>query len=112
MQQADKDRWCYQNALNSRSLNQAASIRRQLLEILVSRSIPLTPAQNPASPDYDANIKKCITRGFFELVAYRDEGGNYVTVKDKQVGVIDCTNRQSWLRMGATGSGATSRGAK
>lgn len=73
--------WCWNHYLNVRALNQANSIREQLIRLLVNQKCNLN--SNPTShPHYYRNIKKAVLSGFFMQTALLQRAGHYLTLKD------------------------------
>ena len=80
-----RNKWCYDNYVNARSLNSAVSVRRQLERILKKLQIDVTNGGDYQNTYYFVNIRKCILSGFFMQVAHRERTGHYLTIKDNQV---------------------------
>ena len=80
---ASKD-WCWDNFLNSRSLEAADNVRRQLQSQIQRLGIELASA-DPSSAGYYRNIRKAIAGGMFLQAAHLERSGHYLTCKDNQV---------------------------
>lgn len=78
------EKWCKQNFISYRSMNQAESIRNQLQNLMTKSNLNLISGDYN-SKDYDVNIRKALLAGMFMQVAYHDKSSHYHTVKDDQV---------------------------
>jgi pre-mRNA-splicing factor ATP-dependent RNA helicase DHX15/PRP43 len=83
-QNANEQRWAYDNFLNARSLKSADNVREQLQRLMSKHGLALS-STNFESADYYVNIRKSMTAGFFMQVAHLERTGHYLTVKDNQV---------------------------
>jgi len=79
----DKD-WCWNNFLNSRSLESADNVRRQLANQMEGMGFR-SRGNNEAGPYFYENIKKCIVGGMYLQTAHLERAGHYLTCKDNQV---------------------------
>lgn len=83
----EDQKWCFENYLNARTLKSADSVREQLKRIMVRVKVPLNSTefieQDKGRQYYDA-IRKALTSGFFMQVAYLEQSGLYLTLKDNQ----------------------------
>ena len=80
--------WCWNHYLNFRSLKSADNVRDQLKRIMERTGLPLLSTPFEDQDNYYSNIRKAITAGFFTQVAYLERNGNYMTIKDNQVGIL------------------------
>ncbi len=84
-QENGRDRkWCWDNFVDIRSMQQAERVREQLSRILTRFNIPINTTKY-GSREYFINIRKAITAGFFMQVGHLERSGHYLTVKDNQV---------------------------
>jgi HrpA-like RNA helicase len=80
--------WAWNNFLSQRALQQADNVRQQLKRSMEKHDLDLvsTPFEDKS---YYTNIRKALASGFFMQVAHQEGGkGNYLTIKDNQVGVL------------------------
>ena len=80
-----RKKWCYDNYVSYRSMVNAASVQRQLSNMLKKMKIDINNGYHYSDTYYFTNIKKCIFAGFFMQVAHRERTGHYLTIKDNQV---------------------------
>ncbi|KAH9939678.1 P-loop containing nucleoside triphosphate hydrolase protein [Epithele typhae] len=77
-------KWCWNNYLSARALQQADNVRSQLLRTMERYEIELVTTQDEKKLFVD--IRKALVCGFFMQVAHKEgDKGNYLTVKDNQV---------------------------
>ena len=75
--------WCYETFIQIRSMRRARDIKEQLLEICERVEIDSAdPELSVYEDEFNTNIRKCITAGFFYNVAKLGKNGNYRTVKN------------------------------
>ena len=75
--------WCYETFIQIRSMRRARDIKEQLLEICERVEInSADPELSVYEDEFNTNIRKCITAGFFYNVAKLGKNGNYRTVKN------------------------------
>uniref|UniRef100_M4B7I9 RNA helicase n=1 Tax=Hyaloperonospora arabidopsidis (strain Emoy2) TaxID=559515 RepID=M4B7I9_HYAAE len=77
--------WCFENYLNSRSLQSASNVRDQLIRNMKRLEMPTQSTLDIHSPQYYPNIIKALVSGFFMQVAHKAAEGHFVTVKDNQM---------------------------
>lgn len=75
-----KKEWCYENYLNSRNMEYAASVRDQLVEIC--RRCNLNPST--CGQDMDV-VRKCLLRGLFMNIAQLQRDKKYITIESRQL---------------------------
>ena len=82
---ADRKQWCWDNFINERSIQSAASVKKQLRGIMNRLDIPLLTCTGN-NGKYDTNaIRMALTSAMYMQVAYLQRAGNYLTVKDNQI---------------------------
>ncbi|KAI8929701.1 P-loop containing nucleoside triphosphate hydrolase protein [Entophlyctis helioformis] len=93
--------WCYNNYLNARSLASAVNVRKQLQRLVERMGVVMGDSNKPTHPDYDRNIRKALTAGYFMHVAHLERGGLYFTSKDNQVVQLHpstcLSNKPEWV---------------
>jgi hypothetical protein len=77
--------WCYRNYLNARSLKAADNVREQLRRIMERLKFHLLSPDFEDKKNYNRDIRKAITAGFFMQVAHLEKTKDFLTVKDNQV---------------------------
>ena len=75
------NKWCWNNYLSQRALQQAENVRQQLERTMERYEIELVTT--PDELKLYTNLRKALVLGFFMQVAHK-EGSGYVTVKDNQ----------------------------
>jgi pre-mRNA-splicing factor ATP-dependent RNA helicase DHX15/PRP43 len=79
--------WTRVNFLSARALVQAENVRAQLQRIMERFDIDLLTIEEPRKMYLSVRI--ALVCGFFMQVAHKEgEKGNYLTVKDNQVGLM------------------------
>ncbi|EAU85197.2 ATP-dependent RNA helicase Prp43 [Coprinopsis cinerea okayama7 len=78
--------WTWTNYLSARALKQAENVRAQLKRIMERHGLKVVSgtAEGKDPNRLSESIEKALISGFFAQVAYRDERGTYLTVKDNQ----------------------------
>ena len=71
--------WCRTNSINEWSMKKAADVRKQLVMLCERKGVSLTSCGD----ELDA-VRKCLTAGLFLNCASRSDGGEYVTLMDRQ----------------------------
>ena len=77
--------WCWDNFIDARAMKSADNVREQLAKIMSRLGLAVV-STDFASKDYYTNIRKALTAGFFMQVAHMQKTGQYMTVKDNQIG--------------------------
>ncbi|EGG16917.1 DEAD/DEAH box helicase [Cavenderia fasciculata] len=81
--QSGSDRkWCYDNFLNNRALEQASSVRNQLANLMNKFKLNLVSNDSANSHLYYQNIRKCVVAGFFMQMAKIEKKNQYYTLGD------------------------------
>lgn len=75
-----KHAWCYENFFNSRNLEYALKVRKQLAEICRKCDMQITSC----GQDLDA-VRKCFVNGFFMNMAELQKDKKYLTVGSRQL---------------------------
>jgi len=76
--------WCYENFIQIKSMRKARDIKEQLLSICERVEIDAKDESLSIYEDeFNTNIRKCITAGFFFNVAKLGKNGLYQTVKSR-----------------------------
>jgi hypothetical protein len=84
--------WAWNNYLSPRALAQADNVRNQIKRVMEKQDIDLVSTTDQSL--FYLNVRKALICGFFMQVAHKEgEKGNYLTVKDNQVGVTIVTTR-------------------
>lgn len=78
----ERRKWAWDHFLNERSLESAASVRRQLEGISRKLDLPLLGAAGAGDPNA---VRRTLTSGNFMQTAYKQRNGQYLTVKDNQI---------------------------
>lgn len=74
--------WCYETFIQIRSMRRARDVKEQLLEICERVEIDAKdPELSVFEDEFNTNIRKCITSGYFYNVAKMGKNGIYRTVK-------------------------------
>jgi pre-mRNA-splicing factor ATP-dependent RNA helicase DHX15/PRP43 len=85
---ADEDpQWCTDYFINAGALKYADNVRQQLVGIMTRLGLKMC-SQDFNSRTYYANIRKALVAGYFMQVAYLEQNGHYMTVKNNQVCVL------------------------
>jgi pre-mRNA-splicing factor ATP-dependent RNA helicase DHX15/PRP43 len=79
--------WTWTNYLNGRALAQADNVRAQLQRTMERFDVELISVSDERR--LHMYVRQALVCGFFMQVAHKEgEKGNYLTVKDNQVGLI------------------------
>jgi len=84
---AEKDRtqWCWDNFVNDRSMQSAANVRNQLMGIMKKLDLPMVTSDEKGDGSFAfTDIRRALTAAMFMQVAFRQQTGEYLTVKDNQ----------------------------
>lgn len=75
--------WCYENFIQIRSMRRGRDIREQLISLCERVEIDVNnPELSVYEDEYNTNIRKCITSGFFYNAAKFQKNGIYKTLKN------------------------------
>ncbi|KAJ3341712.1 hypothetical protein HDU93_004346 [Gonapodya sp. JEL0774] len=81
----DKEKWCYDNFLNHRTLKSAENVREQLRGILERQGLQVVSTDSMDEKSSSRSIRMALAAGFFMQAAHLEKTGHYLTVKDNQV---------------------------
>ncbi|KXS16122.1 P-loop containing nucleoside triphosphate hydrolase protein [Gonapodya prolifera JEL478] len=81
----DRDKWCYENFLNNRTLKSADNVREQLQSIMERQGLRVMSTESMDEKTSSRNIRMALAAGFFMQAAHLEKTGHYLTVKDNQV---------------------------
>ncbi|KAL1457833.1 hypothetical protein WDU94_008024 [Cyamophila willieti] len=87
-----KKEWCYENYLNSRNIEYAASVRDQLVDLC--RRCNLTSSSCGQNLDI---VRKCLIKGLFMNIAQLQRDKKYITVESRQLVSIHPSFFYLWL---------------
>ena len=98
----ERKKWCWDNFINERSIQNAENVRKQLLGIMRRLDIPLVTSDSKGDGSFCyMDIRKALTAGMFMQVAHRQRSGDYLTVKDNQIVYIHpssvVSSRPDWV---------------
>lgn len=98
----ERKKWCWDNFINERSIQNAENVRKQLLGIMRKLDIPLVTSDSKGDGSFCyMDIRKALTAGMFMQVAHRQRSGDYLTVKDNQIVYIHpssvVSSRPDWV---------------
>ncbi|PAN09499.2 hypothetical protein PAHAL_2G029600 [Panicum hallii] len=92
--------WCTDYFINAGALKYADNVRQQLVGIMTRLGLKMC-SQDFNSRTYYANIRKALVAGYFMQVAYLEQNGHYMTVKNNQIVHLHPSNsmdhRPQWV---------------
>lgn len=83
--ESEKKKWCWDNFINDRSIQSAGNVRKQLMGLMKKLDLPIVTSDRKGDGSFAyTDIRRALTSAMFMQVAFRQQSGVYLTVKDNQ----------------------------
>ena len=82
----DRKQWCWDNFLNDRALQNALSVKKQLVGIMKKLDVPFISSDSKGNGSFAfTDIRRALTSSLFMQSAFKQRTGEYLTAKDNQL---------------------------